>query len=108
METRDSYMMNRRELLKMGTGIVLASAAALRTSAPRIASAQITNITCQGQGLHRGVSDEPVHPQSVLRSVADSDAAEALLARGDDIRLPRAGTWHRSAGLARRHTSVLA
>jgi FtsP/CotA-like multicopper oxidase with cupredoxin domain len=50
MDKRDSLIMNRRDLLKMGSGVVLASAAALRTLAPKLASAQIANIACQGLG----------------------------------------------------------
>src|SRR5262252_2366825 len=52
MDKKDQLTLNRRDLLKMGTGLVIASTAGLRISAPRQAFAgQITNTGCAGTGV---------------------------------------------------------
>ena len=51
MEKKDALKLSRRDVIKMGTGLVVASTAGLRISAPRQAFAgQITNTGCAGTG----------------------------------------------------------
>src|SRR3954468_12663068 len=61
MEKKDGLELNRRDLLKLGTGVVLASAAGLSTSAPAPAEAgQLNNTSCAGTGY---IEVSPVSPR---------------------------------------------
>ena len=60
MEKTDPLTLNRRDLLKLGGGLIVASTASLRTNSVEAFGGQITNTACAGQGYIE------VHPTSPL------------------------------------------
>jgi len=81
MKKKGALKLNRRDVLKMGTGLVIASTAGLRVSAPQEAVAgQITNTGCAGTGV--------LEVKTIINSGVNIDLCNThikrLLGRGSD------------------------
>ncbi len=106
--------MNRRDLLKLGSGLLIAGPQALRAGAAGLRRADAMQINGPLRGrraaLHRGLPDQPAHPRTVHAGIPEPGAAEAVepgeLDRARHARLGAAGLQNgRTQGLRLRQAS---